>query len=121
MTVGNCEHLIEHGSVWISGTGNITMTPGRESVEVCFGWSYSRFFTAEKNVSDFIDLCAALAKQLGCAKIYFLPDSACEAFNYQQIAQQIAGGELTEGKESNRLSEYCDHDIYAKEIPDTAE
>lgn len=121
MTVENCAYLIEEGYLWISGPDNIRIIPGLESIEVCYGWNHSRFFTGEQKVSNFIDFCTALSKQLGCIKIYFLTNSECETFNYQQITQLISSGKLTEGKECDRLSERCNYDIYAKELSDSVE
>lgn len=121
MTVENCENLIAECYLWIYGHGNIRVTPGLESIGICYGWSYSRFFTAEPDVYEFIEFCTGLAKRLGCVKIYFLPESICETLNYQQVGKLIATGELTRGNEYNRLSEYCDYDIYVKEISDSTQ
>ena len=116
MNIRNFEKLVEEGFLWIEGPNNMSASPRHESIEIGYGWSYSRFFTKEQGVYEFIEFCSDISEELDCFKVYFLADSACEDISYKQLEKLIASGHFTITDESNRLSEYRDHDIYSKNI-----
>lgn len=112
--IENFEKLIEDGFLWIDGP--FMIVPTRESIEICYTYRYSVFFTNEKSVLKFIEICIDIARILGCNKVYFLTDAQCETMNYKAVETGISNGELTEADESSRLLEYYDHDIYSKSV-----
>lgn len=114
----NIETWVNEGLVWIEGQNNLSITPARTSLEIGFGWSYSRFFKPEKRISEFIEDICQISLAFNCPKPYFLSESTFQTLGYHEVALAIARGELSEADVSLRLSEVYGYDVYSKEQKD---
>ncbi len=102
--------------VWAEGPQNLWAAFNGSTLEIDYGWSYTRFFRDEAPVQTYIEFCSRVAAQLSSEVIYFGPDTRSPHYDHARYTRDIATGVLTAGEVKTRLKDLYGFDVYYKRI-----